>query len=869
MSRNGVLAGFVALLVVAAQPAGAQAEFGIAPGSEEFTTLDAEGQPETRAGAHPDKLSIKFDLNTIEDKADGNVKDIAVDLPPGLTGNPNGLPACSRKVFDGGLAHEECPSDTQVGTAKMKIPELGQIELSIYNIEPLPEEAAALGAGVEALQLPILMRLRPGDYGTTLILADVFQALPVIGADIELWGVPADHQKSPVAPRLPFLTLPSRCDEPPAITLRVNSWQAPGVDDTAHLQTESNLAGCESQPFEPTVAFALASPTADTPSGGRIEIAAPDDEAPDDRANAQLRDAVIALPAGVTLSPAGVAGIEPCSDAAFGLGSTAPAACTAASRVGSVEMVSSLLGAPISGDVYMGREHPGERFRLLVDASGPGVEIKFAGELKIDPATGRLTVSMVDLPQIPLERMTLSFADGQRAPLVTPLDCGPVTATARFDSQGGATREASSPSEDRGGAACQGATAFDPDFVAGGSELGAGRQTTLAITMSREDGEQALDRLVARLPRGVSPALASVEQCEAAGAAGGACPEGSRIGSAVAEVGSGSEPAILHGDIFLTGPYRRAPFGLALTFRAQLGSFDMGTLVVRGGLTMNPRSGRATLETDSLPQIVDGVPIRFRTVGLDMDRPGFIQNPTSCKAESFDATIVSATESGSEAASPFQVRDCASLGFRPAISMALLGSKQLRRHGKPGLRLDLRAPGESTNLRKARIPLPRRLRFDPSGLKEICARPEAFAGDCPAGSRVGTAVASTALARGRMVGSIYVVQPDGSGLPDLWTDLSEGRLHLFVQARTEIRKGRLITKLVGMPDVPVAALAMRFRGGGSGIFTLRQNLCRRHSRRSMTSRVAFEGQDGAFRIATARLGHPRCRRTRARGAHHR
>ena len=869
MSRHCGLIGLLALLLVAAHPAVAQAEFGITPGSEELSVLDAEGQPEVRAGAHPDELLVKFGLNAVEGKVEGNLKNLAFDLQPGLTGNPTGVPTCSRTVFDGGLAEEECPSDTQVGEAKLTIPELGELELSIHNVAPAPGEMAVLGAVNETLRLPIFMELRPGDHGTTLTLADVFQTLPVIGAEFDLWGVPADHQREPVAPRRPFLTLPSRCDEPLALTLRVNSWQAPEVEQVADLQTESNLSGCQSQSFEPTVAFALTSPAADTPSGGRIEIAAPDDESPDELANAQLRDAVIALPAGVTLSPAGVAGIEPCSDAAFGLGSTAPAACTAGSRVGSVEMVSSLLGAPISGDVYMGREHPGERFRLLVDASGPGVEIKFAGELKIDPATGRLTVSMVDLPQIPLERMTLSFADGQRAPLVTPLDCGPVTATARFDSQGGATRDVSSPSEDRGAAACHGATAFDPGFVAGGSELGAGKPTTLAITMSREDGEQALDRLVARLPRGVSPALAAVEQCEAAGAAGGACPEGSRIGSAVAEVGSGSEPAILHGDVFLTGPYRRAPFGLALTFRAQLGSFDMGTLVVRGGLTMNPRSGRATLETDSLPQIVDGVPIRFRTVGLDMDRPGFIQNPTSCKAESFDATIVSASESGSEAASPFQVRGCGSLGFRPTISMALRGAKQLRRRGKPGLRLDLRAPGGSTNLRNARIPLPRRLGFDPTGLQEICARTEAFAGDCPAGSRVGTAVASTVLARGRMGGSIYVVQPDGSGLPDLWTDLSEGRLHLFVQGRTEIRKGRLITKLVGMPDVPVAALAMRFRGGSSGIFTLRQNLCRRHSRKSMTSRVAFEGQDGAFRIATARLGHPRCRRTRARGAHHR
>lgn len=858
MRRSAGLAGLIALLVATALPAIARAEFGIAPGSEELSVLDAAGQPESRAGSHPDRLTVKFGMNTVEGNADGNLKDIVIDLPPGLNGEPNGVPACPRKVFDGAFTKEECPSDTQVGKVELTLPLLGKLEMSIFNVAPAPGEMAALGAVRETLRLPISMQLRPGDHGTTLTIADLFQTLPITGAEIELWGIPADHQEEPVAPRLPFLTLPGRCDEPLALTLHVDSWQEPGAERSAEVADGPKLTGCDSLSFAPSVAFAMDSPAADAPSGARVEIAAPDGGGPDDRANAQIRSAVVSLPGGVTLSPAGIAGIEACSDAQFGLGSATPAACPAASRIGSVEMTSPLLRGTGTGELYMGRERPGERFRLFADAGAPGVEVKLAGRLAVDPATGRLTVSLVGLPQIPLERMTLSFDGGPRAPLATPLDCDPLRATARFDSYSGASRDASSAAEDRGGPACHGATGFEPDFTAGGSATGAGEDTTLSITVKRRDGERLLDRLLARLPRGISPALGSVEQCAAPAAATGACPAGSRIGSAVAEVGSGPEPVTLHGDIFLTGRYRRAPFGLALTFQARLGGFDAGRLVVRGGLTMDPRTGRATIETGSLPQIVEGVPIRFRTVGLDIDRPGFVGNPTSCEAQSVEATIVAVGGAGSDATTPFRVGGCGSLRFHPAISIALHGAKRLHRRGKPGLRMTLRSPQGSTGLRAVRIPLPRIVKLSPTGPQELCARPEAIAGDCPAGSRVGAATAMSALFGGWMGGSIYVVQPAGNGLPDLWTDLGKQGLHIMVRARTSVRKGRVITSLAGMPDVPVSALSMRFGGGSRGIFALRRGLCGRRAPKRLLSSVAFAGQDGAFRMARERLRHPRC-----------
>ena len=863
MSRPGCLVGLVALLLVALQPSLARAEFGILPGSGEVSVLDAEGHPEVRAGAHPDLMTIKFGLNTVKGRsADGNAKDIVFELPPGLIGDLNAVPACPRSTFDAGLAGKEC-LDAQLGKATLEVPGL-PIRMSIYNVEPGPHEMGTLGGAVDGIRMPISVQLGGAGQGTTMKLANLFE-VSLEGIEMELWGVPADHQSEPAGPRLPFLTLPSRCGAPIELAVRVDSWQAPGVYHGTEMNTGANLTGCDSQHFEPTIAFSMANVAADTPSGARVDVVQPEDGTADGRASAQIRDAAIALPDGVTLSPAAVAGLAVCSDAQFGLGSETAAACPPGSEVGSAEISSPLLRDPIAGKLYMGQELPGARFRVLLDAAGPGVEIKLVGRLDVDPATGRLTVALTDLPQIPLERLTLSFAGGPRAPLVTPLDCASLAASAHFDSYGDASRDVSSPAQERSAPACSAATAFKPVFVAGAPEVRAGRKTPLAITVSRQDGEQPLTQIVARLPRGITPALGTVESCEPSAAASGGCPPDSRIGSAVAEVGSGSEPVTLPGSIYLTGHYRRAPFGFLMTFRAKLGSFDMGTLAVRGGMTMNPRTGRATLETATLPQLVEGVPIRFRTVGLDIDRPGFIRNPTSCEAESFEATIVAAGGASSDAASPFQVRGCGRLRFRPTIAMALRGAKRLHRHGKPGLGLVLRSPSASANLRGVRIPFPRRITLNPTGPDEICARPEAIGGDCPAGSVVGVTLARSPLSKRWLKGSLYVVQPAGDGLPDLWADVGERGFHLMVRGTTSVAKGHLTTHFTRMPDVAVRTLRMRFYGGKKGVFTLRQGLCRRVDPASMLSRVAFEGQDDAFRPVRVKLRYPRCRGAGATG----
>jgi hypothetical protein len=848
----------------------AHAEFGITPGSARIKSLDASDQPENRAGAHPDRLDVGLEFNTVGGSADGNVKDLEIELPPGLTGDSSAVPTCSRKVFDGGVEGEECPAESQVGVAVLEIIDFGEIRrLPIFNVEPAPSEMVALGIAQNNIKQPLKMELRSRDYGTTLKLEDLIQALPISSVEVELWGIPADRQQGTTLPRRPFLTLPTRCDGGPLeVTFQARSWQAPNAVHEAHADAGSSLSGCDALSFKPDIAMAMSSPIVDTPSGVRVDITAPASEAPDGRASAQVRDATIVLPEGMSLSPAGAAGLEVCSDAKLGLGTAVTSNCPAGSRVGTVELVGSQFRVSLTGDVYLGQERPGERFRLFVVARGPGVEVKLVGVLHADPVTGQLTVELSDLPQFPFDRLTLDFADGPQAPLATSLSCGPAVANAGFESYGGGVAKASSASIEvgnGGGTPCPEVPPFAPAFIAGTQQPVAGQTGALAITLSRRPGEQLPDRFGTVMPLGFSAALGAVEPCASSAAATGSCPVSSRIGSVAAEVGSGSEPVPMQGSIYLTGPYRGAPFGLLLTFRVLLRSFDLGTIAVRGTLRTDSRSAQVSIETGSLPRIIEGVPIRFQTIGLDIDRPGFILNPTSCAPGNFEATITAVSGATSHAMSPFVLGGCRSLRFHPLVSMALRGAKQQHQGGNPAMEIRLKSPQGSTNLRSIEIPFPRPLKFDSSNLREICARQEAADGNCPAGSQVGTALARTPLLSRPMHGSIYVVQPPGNGLPDLWTDLNGGGIRLAVRAETKTKGGRLEARLVGIPDVPMPQLTMRLDGGDKGILVLREGLCHGDRSRRIGSSVALEGQDRAYRFARVAVAHPRCGGVKRRG----
>ncbi len=362
------------------------------------------------------------------------------------------------------------------------------------------------------------------------------------------------------------------------------------------------------------------------------------------------------------------------------------------------------------------------------------------------------------------------------------------------------------------------------------------------------------------MPSGLSASLGGVEPCPPLAAG---CPPASRVGSVAASVGSGPVPATLRGDVYLTGPQVFSPFGLLISMPAAIGPFDLGTIEMRAGLRVGPRSGRVTIVSGPLPSLVEGVEVRLRRLELDLDRPGLLRNPTSCGDASAAGRLESQAGAQATAGASLPVVGCRRLGFRPRARARLVGSGPLRRGSRVRLDLGLRLRRADANLRALRVALPRSLRLGSGGLGRICSRADALAGRCPPGSRVGWAAARSPLLGRRLKGPVYVVRPRGPGRPDLALSLSAEGVEVQVRGRTRLSHGRLIAALAGLPDMPLSALRLRLGARGSGPVRLREGPCGRHG---LLASVALSSQAGSRRRLRLRVAtRPRCDSASSRG----
>ncbi len=803
--------------------------------------LDADGNQEDAAGSHPDRLQIDFGL-TLEGSGT-TPRDLVFELPPGFSGSPSAVPDCPRALFETGEG--ECPAESQVGLLGFTLLGGQQIELPIFELEPAPGEAIAFSSQ-PAAGLKMSMELRASDFGVTLRSNDLAE-VPIVEGHAELWGVPANHQQGTDVPPRPFLTAPTRCG-PLSFTFRTRSWQAGAPWLSASTEAEAPLVACEDLAFRPQLGLQLDNPVADSPTGLSMEMSTPPEDEGSPQADAQIKSVTVELPGGVTLSPGGAQGLAACSDTQLGLGNSDPPLCPSASQVGTAELVTPALPEPLIGTLYLGEERPGERFRLFVAARGPGTIVKFAGAMQVDPLTGQLSAQLTDLPQATIERLSMSFAGGPSALLATPLDCGPIAASSSFVPYGGGPAVESSVEVAIGGRPgwhCPGPGPFAPQLLASSSRPLAGSLGDFSTTLLRAEGEQLPRRFSIAMPRGLSAALGLVEPCAEAAAATASCPSESRIGSVLAKAGSGPNPVALPGEVYLTGPYRRAPFGLLMKLRAVLGPFDLGVTSFRAQILVDGDNGQVTVQSDAMPGTIEGMPVRLRAIELRLDRPGFIRNPTACGQASVEATIEATGGATAVASSPLGLRGCRRLGFRPRFHLELRD----RRGSASGqlMQVTARPRRGDANLRAMRLGLPDQLRFDVSGLDQICSRYDAQAGECPPGSKVGAARARTALLDEPLRGGIYVVQPAGKGQPDLWFSLGGSGVRLGMRSQTAIRDGQLVTNLRGLPDMPLTSLAIRLGGGESEALELAGGLCRHGKPRRLGSTIDVEGQNGTRR----------------------
>ena len=509
----------------------------------------------------------------------------------------------------------------------------------------------------------------------------------------------------------------------------------------------------------------------------RIDLHIPQGEQPEGLAQADLRGAVVTLPSGITLNPSAANGLDACAPAQIGLSSPGPAECPAASKIGSVEVDTPLIDHPLPGAVYIATQEDNPFDSLLaiyvaVDDPATGVVVKLAGHVEADPETGRLTTTFSENPQLPFEDFKLEFFGGPNAPLVTPPTCGSFASTAdltpwSFPESPNIARSSSFTIDEN----C-GSQGFSPSFTAGTTSNQAGAFSPFLLSFSRRDGEQELKGLEETLPPGLLAKLAGVPKCGDAEAAAGACPAASQIGTVEVAAGIGPDPVWVPGTIYLTGPYGGGPFGEVVEVPAIAGPFNLDEdgrpVTIRGSIRVNPTTAQATVVSDSFPTMLRGIPLRVRTVNVNLNRSGFILNPTSCSPLAVTGSIDSTTGASAPVSSPFEASNCATLPFAPKLT-ASVGGHASKANGT-SFDVKLESPGiGQASIHRVDLQLPMALPSRLSTLQKACVA-SVFAANpssCSPESVIGEATIHTPILNSALSGPAYLVSHGGAAFPDV------------------------------------------------------------------------------------------------------
>jgi len=846
-------------------------------------------------------------------RPDGDVKDTIVSLPPGLVGNPTGVAQCTAAQLISRAAFQvpECPVASQIGIVELKIsvPGSGErfgIAVPLFNMVPPVDAPAqfAFNVGGEAIYLTGNVR-NGGDFGIDVASLNTPIALPLLGVDTTFWGVPADpshdfqrcnveafsHEEvaglgsvavcpggspessphSDPEPPKAFLTLPISCNpvgEGFMTGLRADSWQDQGtfVEQTliSHLPpgyplapnewgAPAGITGCELVPFQPSIAVEPTNHQADTPTGLNIDISLPQEGLVNSQgiATADVKDAVVELPAGEAVSPSAATGLGACSLAQVGLGTGAPAACPDSSKLGTVEIDTPLLNEPLKGSIFLGKqnENPfGSLIALYIVVEGHGVILKLAGRVDLDPQTGRIVTTFDNNPQLPFDHLKLNFKAGPRSPLVNPHQCGTYETTAQLTPwSGNAPVDTSSAFTITSGpndTPCPGSPqAFAPGFSAGTTNNQAGAFSPFSLTFTRADGEQQLGGVSLKMPLGLLGTLSGVPLCGEPQAAQGTCGAASEIGTVTAAAGAGANPFyVTGGKVFLTGGYKGAPFGLSIVVPAIAGPFNLGTVVVRASISVDPHTAQLTISSDPLPTILDGIPLDLRTVNVNVDRPGFIFNPTNCNAMSLSGTLTGGAGGSEPVQNSFQVTNCGSLTFKPQFTVSTQGHTS--RAGGASLDAKIVYPkGAEANIAKVKVSLPKQLPSRLTTLQKACtaATFNANPAQCPAASLVGSATASTPVLPVTLSGPVYFVSNGGEAFPNLVVVLQGYGVTVQLVGNTFISKaGITSTTFNTVPDVPIDSFELKLPEGPYSALAANGNLCKA----KLAMPTKFIAQDG-------------------------
>jgi len=869
-------------------------------GIEAFdATATKGGRLFNRAGGHPDTLTTSIDFNTHTDQNAvvgdvapvEDVKDVTVELPPGLVGNPTGISECSQpELANGGFAPRPlCPPTAQVGTVIVRhgLGSLGPIP--VYNMVPPPGVPARFAFNVNASIVVLDAHVRTGgDYGIGVTASNIPEALAIAGNSVTLWGVPSDpsHESERAcpgedypysggptcpsgAPRRAFFRNPTACVDPGRVvtTLRIDSWQDPGDFKSASVighdspgfplnpidwGRQAGVTDCGTVPFDPTlVAQPLAGATAGAPTGFGFDISIPQSDDPDVPASqSDLRKVTVTLPEGVRVSPSSADGLGACSSDQIALKSTVEPACPDSSKLGTVTIDTPLLDVPVTGGIYLAKpfDNPfNSLIAVYIVASAKGVVIKLPGQSVMNATTGQISATFDNNPQLPFSRIHVEFSGGPRAALVTPKRCGTYTTHAVLTGWNGRTVSSDSSftlSQDARGKPCP--STFSPGFSAGTESSAAGSSSPFNMRFTREDEDQNLSGLTVHMARGLTARIARVDLCTDAQARANSCPSGSQIGRVTVGAGAGSNPFyITAGRAYLTEGYKGAPFGASIVVPAVAGPFDLGTVTTRAAVFVDKHDATVRIVSDPLPTILQGIPLDVRDVRVSVDKSGFWLNPTSCAEKTITATLTSTEGRTANVSDRFQAFDCASLGFKPRMTMRVGGRGHTRRGQTSAFTTTLSMPSKGqTNLRFVRVTLPQTINARLNTINDACTRAEFESDVKKCGHAVaGSATASTPLLRRPLTGSVYFVK-NGHPIPDLFVAL-RGQVDFDLVGRISIVNNRLLrTTFETAPDVPIRSFKLSLLGGArSASIGAAANLCSARSRRAKAE-VDYIGQNG-------------------------
>ena len=882
------------------------------------------------------KPTPRFSGGTIESPYSvALVKDFHFELPTGLLGNVTAVPQCTIAQFldttHFNSVANGCLPETAVGVAQLAFDgtELGEpggistAEVPLFNLTPSNGEPAKLGFEYEGRPEYLDTEVRTGgDYGVTVNVKNITQEIGLIGSQVTIWGTPSDprHNDSrgwpclvneeyfeaasevghcneqALLPDRPFLTLPTSCIEPLMSTALADSWREPADQQPLTVplgggeHSPLDLEGCDKLPFDPTISTGFESQTTSSPTGLTVGVHLPQEasETPVGDSESDLKDTTMALPPGVTLNPSAANGLVGCSEAQIALHSPGAGSCPEASKVGTVKIKTPLLPNELTGSVYVASPQnfpsgPSENpfhslVALYIVAEDPasGVVVKLAGKITPNEATGLLTTTFENTPQLPFEDLKLNFFGGQRAPLSTPSSCGTYTSKASFTPYSGTTPvQSSSKLEITSGAegtGCPASRPFAPGFVAGTTSSQAGAFSPFTLTFSRRDQDQDLGAITVQTPPGLLGDLASVPLCGEAQANAGACPSASHIGDTTTEAGVGSEPVTVPqageapDPVYLTGPYGGQPFGLSFVVRAIAGPFNLGTVVVRASIAVNPSTSALTITSNPLPSMLRGIPLDIKTVNVTVNRPGFMFNPTNCAAQTIGARITSNQGASAPMSSPFEATNCASLPFKPTLTVSTAG----RASKAGGASLDVKiaskgGPGvarEEANIKSVKVDLPIKLPSRLTTLHKACLA-AVFAANpagCSKESDVGTASAVTPVLAHPLDGPAYLVSHGGEAFPSLEIVLQGEGITLILEGKTNIKKGVTSSTFKTVPDAPISSFELKLPTGKFSILGANlpaganYNFCGQ----TLSMPTAITGQNGAVIKPTTKIAVTGC-----------